>query len=50
MRTIAAELTAQGVPTARGGTTWSHSTVQAVLRGQDAAAKRDNSSREASRR
>jgi DNA invertase Pin-like site-specific DNA recombinase len=38
MRRIAAALTAEGVPTARGGATWTHSTVQAVLRGQDAAA------------
>lgn len=32
MRAIAATLTAEGVPTARGGAVWSHATVQAVLR------------------
>lgn len=32
MRTIAAGLTAEGVPTARGGNAWSHASVQAVLR------------------
>lgn len=32
MRTIAAGLTAEGVPTARGGSAWSHASVQAVLR------------------
>jgi hypothetical protein len=37
MRTIATALAIEGVPTARGGATWTHSTVQAVLRGQDAA-------------
>jgi hypothetical protein len=37
MWTIAAALIIEGVPTARGGATWTHSTVQAVLRGQDAA-------------
>ena len=37
MRAVAAGLTADGVPTARGGTAWSSSTVQAVLNGQDAA-------------
>lgn len=31
LRAIAAGLTADGVPTARGGSTWSHGTVQAVL-------------------
>ena len=37
LRVIAEGLTADGVPTARGGAAWSTSTVQAVLRGQDAA-------------
>lgn len=37
LRVIAEGLTADGVPTARGGQTWSTSTVQAVLAGQDAA-------------
>jgi DNA invertase Pin-like site-specific DNA recombinase len=37
-RAIAAGLTADGVPTARGGATWSSSSVQSVLRSQDAAA------------
>lgn len=37
LRTIAERLTAEGVPTARGGAAWSTSTVQAVLAGQDAA-------------
>jgi len=37
LRTIAAELTADAVPTVRGGTAWSGSTVQGVLAGQDAA-------------
>ena|SRR5689334_723837 len=37
LRVIAEGLTADGVPTARGGASWSTSTVQAVLRGQDAA-------------
>ena len=40
LRVIAEGLTAEGVPTARGGTTWSTSTVQAVLNGQDAARMR----------
>ncbi len=38
LRAIAAGLTANGVPTARGGATWSSSSVQSVLRSQDAAA------------
>ncbi len=38
LRVIAEGLTADGVPTARGGVTWSTSTVQSVLKGQDAAA------------
>lgn len=37
LREIAAGLTADGVPTARGGAVWSTSSVQAVLAGQDAA-------------
>ena len=37
LREIAEGLTADGVPTARGGMSWSTSTVQAVLKGQDAA-------------
>lgn len=37
LREIAEGLTRDGVPTARGGTTWSTSSVQAVLAGQDAA-------------
>lgn len=37
LRAIAAELTAEGVPTARGGTTWAASAIQGVLAGQDAA-------------
>jgi DNA invertase Pin-like site-specific DNA recombinase len=37
---IAADLTADGVPTTSGRPTWSHSTVQRVLSGQDAAAVR----------
>lgn len=37
LRVIAERLTADGVPTARGGTAWSTSTVQRVLAGQDAA-------------
>lgn len=37
LRTIGAALTADGVPTARGGATWHASTVRAVLAGQDAA-------------
>ncbi|TCK25431.1 recombinase family protein [Pseudonocardia endophytica] len=37
LREIADGLTADGVPTARGGSTWSTSSVQAVLAGQDAA-------------
>lgn len=32
MRSIAAKLTAEGVPTVRGARAWSHATVQAVLR------------------
>jgi DNA invertase Pin-like site-specific DNA recombinase len=36
LRMIAEGLTADGVPTARGGAVWSTSTVQAVLRGQQA--------------
>lgn len=35
---IAAQLTADGVPTAQGGAKWHASTVRAVLRSQDAAA------------
>ena len=38
LRAIAEGLTAEGVRTARGGTSWSTSSVQAVLAGQDAAA------------
>jgi DNA invertase Pin-like site-specific DNA recombinase len=37
LRAIASELTAEAVPTARGGAVWSYATVQAVLKGQDAA-------------
>lgn len=37
LRTIAAALTADAVPTAQGGRTWHASTVRAVLGGQDAA-------------
>lgn len=37
LRTIAAWLEAEGVPTARGGTTWHASAIKAVLTGQDAA-------------
>jgi len=37
LRAIAAALTADGVPTARGGSKWQLSTVQGVLNGQDAA-------------
>ena len=37
LRAIAEGLTADAVPTARGGAAWSTSTVQAVLNGQDAA-------------
>ncbi|HEX7308740.1 recombinase family protein [Lentzea sp.] len=37
LRVIAEALTADGVPTARGKATWSTSSVQAVLAGQDAA-------------
>lgn len=37
LRAIAADLTADGVPTARGGDTWHASAVRAVLNGQDAA-------------
>lgn len=36
LRIIAAGLTSEGIPTARGGLTWSTSSVQAVLSGQDA--------------
>lgn len=36
LRTIAADLTADAVPTARGGTRWSPATIQTVLKGQDA--------------
>lgn len=36
LRAIAAELTADGVPTARGGTRWQPSTVQGVLASQHA--------------
>lgn len=36
LRAIAAELTADGVPTARGGTKWQPSTVQGVLASQHA--------------
>jgi len=32
LTTIARALTAEGIPTARGGTTWRASTVQAVIR------------------
>ena len=38
MRLIAEGLTADGVPTARGGAQWKVPTIQSVLRGQDAAA------------
>lgn len=38
VRGIAAGLTAERVPTARGGTVWAASSVQAVLRSQAAAA------------
>jgi len=38
LRIIAEGLTAEGIRTARGGLTWSTSSVQAVLAGQDAAA------------
>ncbi|MCC3323477.1 recombinase family protein [Gordonia bronchialis] len=38
LRAIAAELTAAGIPTVRGGATWHASTVRAVLTSQDAAA------------
>lgn len=38
LRVIAEGLTADGVATARGKAMWSTSSVQAVLRGQDAAA------------
>lgn len=38
LRTIAAALTAEGIPTAHGGATWYASTVRKVLAGQDAAA------------
>ena len=31
MRAIAAELTADGIPTKRGNTVWSHATIQSVL-------------------
>lgn len=37
LRAIAAELTADGIPTARGGTRWQPSTVQGVLASQHAA-------------
>ena len=37
MRAIAEALTAEGVQTVRGAAAWSISTVQAVLRSQDAA-------------
>lgn len=37
LRVIAEGLAADGVPTARGGASWSTSSVQAVLAGQDAA-------------
>jgi DNA invertase Pin-like site-specific DNA recombinase len=37
LRTIAAGLTADAVPTAQGGMTWHASTIKAVLEGQDAA-------------
>lgn len=43
LRTIAAALTGEGIPTARGGAQWTHSTVQAVLLGQDAARQRTTS-------
>lgn len=36
LRVIAEGLTADGIPTARGGAVWSTSSVQAVLAGQDA--------------
>ncbi len=38
LRAIAAGLSADGVPTARGGAAWSASSVQSVLRSQAAAA------------
>ena len=38
LRVIAEGLTTDGVPTARGGTRWSTSSVQSVLAGQDAQA------------
>ncbi len=37
LKAIADGLTSDGVPTARGGPSWSTGTVQSVLRGQDAA-------------
>ena len=37
---IAADLTTEGVPTARGGAKWYPSTVQAVWNGQDATKHR----------
>src|SRR6185295_18467610 len=40
LRSIAAELTADAVPTAQGGAKWHASTVKAVLDGQDAARMR----------
>lgn len=38
LATIAADLTEDGVPTARGGAVWAKSSVQAVLAGQDGQA------------
>lgn len=44
LRTIAAALTEERVPTAQGGLKWHASTVKAVLDGQDAAQLRANAS------
>jgi DNA invertase Pin-like site-specific DNA recombinase len=44
LRIIAEGLTAEGIRTARGGLTWSTSSVQAVLAGQDAVALTTTSS------
>ncbi|MDT2008761.1 hypothetical protein FXW78_39650 [Rhodococcus opacus] len=40
LRVVAEGLTADGITTARGRATWSTSSVQAVLAGQDAATVR----------
>jgi hypothetical protein len=37
LRTIAAELAAEMIPTAQGGAKWHASTIKAVLDGQDVA-------------